>query len=248
MRVRLLGPVCLQSRNSTVRPASGRARSLLAVLAWEPNGFVADEVLIQRIWGPSVPSDPRDALYTSAKRLRGSIREISATDCLVRRRGGYLLRTEPDRIDLHRFRRLTAAARAAERDDRRSGLYKQAIRLWSGTPLADVDCAWSRGARESMTVEWLTARIAAIEVDLRLGRHAEVAPALISLMHEYPRDERIAAMLMLALYLNGQRAEALTWYTRIRTGLVESLGNEPGAALRRLHLRILHDDHTLREL
>lgn len=39
-------------------------------LAWWPDEFVSDDILIDRIWGSSLPEDPRDSLYTSAKRLR----------------------------------------------------------------------------------------------------------------------------------------------------------------------------------
>ncbi|MCK2213746.1 hypothetical protein MF672_008090 [Actinomadura sp. ATCC 31491] len=203
MQVQLLGPVCLRGRTGPVRSVPGRARSLLAALAWQPAEFVPDEVLIERIWGEATPRDPRDALYTAAKRLRRTAAEVSR-DPLVRRRGGYVLEAEPQRVDLYRFRALVGAAREADDDVRRSRLYAQALRLWTGPPLADLAGRWAGGAREALAFERLAARIATIETSLRLGRPAEVAPLLVGLMSENPLNERLAALLMLALYLSGR--------------------------------------------
>ncbi|MCQ7029819.1 hypothetical protein MRO55_25270, partial [Escherichia coli] len=57
--------------------------------------------------------------------------------------------------------------------------------------------------------------------------------------------ERLHGQRMLALYRAGRQSEALAAYRAARTDLVEQIGVEPGAELRRLHDRILAQDPAL---
>ena len=84
-----------------------------------------------------------------------------------------------------------------------------------------------------------------IEADLRLGRHRELVAELEGLVREQPLRERLWAQLMLALYRSGRQADALLAYQRARSVLVEELGIDPGAELRRLHAAILAQDPGL---
>ncbi len=59
---------------------------------------------------------------------------------------------------------------------------------------------------------------------------------------EYPLRERLRELLMLALYRDGRRGEALEVFRDVRSTLVAELGIEPGAGLRRLHSQILAKD------
>src|SRR4029453_18316329 len=84
-----------------------------------------------------------------------------------------------------------------------------------------------------------------IEADLRLGRHRELVAELEGLVRDHPLRERLWAQLMLALYRSGRRADALRAYQRARSVLVEELGIDPGAELRRLHAAVLAQDPGL---
>lgn len=81
-----------------------------------------------------------------------------------------------------------------------------------------------------------------IDVDLVMGRHAEVVPELVSLVAEDPLVESAAARLMVAMHRSGQRTEALETYRRTRAVLAEELGLEPGPQLRALEAAILRGD------
>jgi DNA-binding SARP family transcriptional activator len=69
-----------------------------------------------------------------------------------------------------------------------------------------------------------------------------VVPELIRAVAEHPTTERLAELLMLALYQSGRKAEALGAYVRIRASLDAELGIDPGVRLRELHLTILRDE------
>ena len=87
--------------------------------------------------------------------------------------------------------------------------------------------------------ERVTGLEARIEADLALGRHAELVGELRGLTETHPLHERFWGQLMLALYRCGRQAEALSAYGRARGVLVDELGLEPGAELRRLEMDVL---------
>ncbi|MFI0409315.1 BTAD domain-containing putative transcriptional regulator [Actinomadura sp. 3N508] len=249
MEVRLLGSVTARFGESEAVLRSGRARGLLAMLAWEPNQTIPDAVLIDRIWDESLPRHPQAALYTLAARLRAAFAEASGNaaerERVGRRYGGYVLLAAPEDIDVHRFR--SAVCQARERvwdgeDAMAVRLLDRAMGMWRGAQLAGVTGAWADRVRMTLDQERLTTTLACAEARLRLGRHDETVPLLAGLAEEHPLDEQIASLLMVALYRSGRQGEALERYTTVRTRLVAALGVEPGASISRLHRSILHGE------
>src|SRR5215207_3854217 len=92
-------------------------------------------------------------------------------------------------------------------------------------------------------------RLAALELaidrDLEEGRHRDVVGELEPLVAAEPLRERLHALRMLALYRCGRQADALAAYRQARSALVDAIGVEPGAELRRLHEAILRQDRSL---
>ncbi|TMQ91509.1 AfsR/SARP family transcriptional regulator [Actinomadura soli] len=249
VEVRLLGSVTARFGESEAVLRSGRARGLLAVLAWDPNQIIPDAALIDRIWDESLPRHPRAALYTLAARLRAAFAEASGDaaerERVSRRCGGYVLLAAPEDIDLHRFR--SAVGQARENvwngaDAMAVRLLDGAIGMWRGAQLAGITGAWADRVRRTLDQERLSALLACAEARLRLGRHAETVPFLTGLADEHPFDEQIAGLLMVALCRSGRQGAALERYTTVRTRLVGALGVEPGASISELHRRILHGD------
>ncbi|RKS78746.1 DNA-binding SARP family transcriptional activator [Actinomadura pelletieri DSM 43383] len=240
MEVRLLGTVSawFGGREAVLR--SGRALGLLAVLAWEPNQVIPDSVLIDRIWDEALPRHPQAALYTLAARLRAAFDEPERVE---RRCGGYVLVADPGDIDVHRFRGVVREARGKVWDGEDAAavlLFDRAIGMWRGAQLAGVSGAWADRVRMTLGQERLAAQLACVGARLRLGRHDETVPLLAGLAEEYPLDEQIASLLMVALYRCGRQGEALDRYAAVRSRLVGVLGVEPGASIRELHRSILH--------
>lgn len=254
MEIRLLGSVELRLNGESVRTGPERVRRLLALLAWQPNEFVSDDVLIDRIWDDRVPQHPRSALYTCATRLRSVFAGVTeAGGCggsVVRRGGGYLLTVPTDSVDLHRFRRLVRRAHeAARRSDPAEArqLLDHAVALWAEAPMADLRSGWAERARVALERERLAAVRERAGLGLRLGWCSGDVPSLYRLVEEHPLDEALVGLLMLALYRSGRQSEALSCYARMRRRTVECLGDEPGAPLRHLHDAVLRRDSTLVE-
>ncbi|QES39689.1 hypothetical protein DEJ49_35880 [Streptomyces venezuelae] len=173
----------------------------------------------------------------------------SAKDVLVTMPGGYLLCSGGGASDVRTFERLAGAGyRAMDAGDCAGAArqLREALALWSGTAFADVQA----GPQLQMEIKRLDeSRLCAldrrIEADLRLGRHRELLAELTVLVNGYRTHESLHAQYMLALHRSGRRGEALDAYQRLRTTLVQELGLEPSARLRRLQRSILTAGHDL---
>jgi DNA-binding SARP family transcriptional activator len=106
---RILGPVEARRSGGQLQLGRPQQRLVLAVLLAEAGRTVSTETLIDRMW-PSAPDAARRTVQVHIARLRRLLEPAAVP--LVGRSGGYLLDVDPDRVDLHRFRRLADAASA----------------------------------------------------------------------------------------------------------------------------------------
>ena len=238
MDIRLLGPIEASLDGEPTPLGPRQQRAVLAMLALQLNRTVSVDRLIEGLWGERAPpSAPKLVqLYVSQlRRLLGGEAEI------VTRGRGYELRLAAQRLDVARFEALVAAA--ADADGSAARLAREALGLWRGAALADVsDEPFAAAEIRRLEELRLRATEVAIEGELANGRHRELIGELEALVGAHPLSERLHAQRMLALYRSGRQAEALAAYRHARRMLVEEIGVEPGAELRRLHDAILRQD------
>jgi len=91
-------------RGGEVSLGGPKPRALLAGLLLHPNEVVPTDRLIDELWGEDSPEDAAAALRVNVSRLRKALPQ----DLLRTRAPGYVIRVEPDELDLHRFERLVA--------------------------------------------------------------------------------------------------------------------------------------------
>jgi predicted ATPase/DNA-binding SARP family transcriptional activator/tetratricopeptide (TPR) repeat protein len=251
MEIRLLGPLEVHSRGRAVEVAGRRLRLLLAVLALQPGQVVAAERLIELLWAEaSPPADPVNALQALVSRLRRALEAASGGERVASRPSGYLLAVEPDQVDALRFERLCRdghEALAAGRHLQAAATLREALGLWRGQALAEFATEPFAAANATRLEELhLGALEDRIEAELALGEHARLVGELEVLAAEHPLRERLHALLMRALYAAGRQADALAAYQRVRRGLAEQAGLDPGEELRRVEQAILAQDPSLR--
>jgi DNA-binding SARP family transcriptional activator len=245
MEIRLLGPVEVVAGDDHVELGPPQRRAVFAALAIDAGQLVRLPTLIDRVWDEP-PDRATDSLYAHITRLRRALGEVGLA--IERRSGGYLLRIERDRVDVHRFHDLTrlahrAADRAAGRAADRAALLDRALGLWRGVPLTDVPGDWAARLRHGIEQQYVSAVAGWARLQLELGRPGQVVTELAPLVLRYPLVEPLSGMLMRGLCALGRTAEALAHYARLREHLVEQLGIEPGLELRALHEQILRGEH-----
>jgi tetratricopeptide (TPR) repeat protein/DNA-binding SARP family transcriptional activator len=245
---RILGPVEVWAAGRRHDLGSPKEACVLAVLLLAAGRPVSPETLIDHVWGTDPPDKVRGSLWSYVTRLRRILAVGEEAPHLVLRSGLYVLEADPEVVDIHRFRRLRAQARAiAESGDneRAAELLREADRLWRGEPLAGLTGDWARHTRAVLEQERLAATMDRAVVELALGNAADLAGELSELVSQHPFVESIVEYLMVALYRSGRQAEALDAYRQARQRLIGELGAEPGPGLRDLHQRILQGDPGL---
>ncbi|HEX6049288.1 MAG TPA: alpha/beta fold hydrolase, partial [Gemmatimonadaceae bacterium] len=242
MRFELLGPLRVIDGGCDLTPARPKQRALLALLVLRRDEVVPGAQLIEALWGEDPPGSAQNALHGHVSALR----KLLGAERIRTRPPGYLFNAPADEVDAAQFESLIARAREREDPAARSAGLRDALALWRGEPLSDLE-GLPLAEREIARLEEL--RLAALEdridADLAAGRHFELVAELETLVGEHVFRERLRGHLMLALYRCGRQADALHAFQKGRRALVEQLGIEPGPALKQLELQILRQDPSL---
>ncbi|GAA4009103.1 hypothetical protein GCM10022247_34000 [Allokutzneria multivorans] len=240
MDFRVLGPVLVRE----LVLGAGKHRAVLAVLLLEANRAVRIERLIDLLWADQPPERARNLVSGYVSKVRKAL-DGRAGVRVETWRGGYRLVVHPDSVDLYRFRGLVREAREATGDDAVVAALAEALALWSGPALADVDLP---GLAPSVTEALEQERVAAFEdlVDarLRIGADIDLIGQIGEAVDAHPFRERLVGQLMTALAQRGRPAEALATFRRCADALRDELGVPPGAALRELERAIRADSLT----
>ena len=241
MEIRLLGPLEVRDGNRTIALPRRQQRALLAALALRAGQVVSTERLVADLWGEHAPASATGSLQNTVSALR----KLLGRDVLVTQAPGYRLGVSRDAVDVNRFERLLAEAQNAE-PPARVALLREALDLWRGPALADLDeeeFARLEAARlDELRVTALEQRL---DAELELGRHASLVGELEQLVATHPLRERMRGQLMLALYRCGRQAEALEVYRAARLALADELGLDPSPELQELERRVLRQDASL---
>ena len=245
MHIRVLGPLEASIDDQPVAIGGAKQRAVLAMLVLDANRTVTGDRLIEGLWGDDPPASAPKMVQNYVWRLRGALPSGGGAEIITRGRA-YELRIDSDRVDVCRFERLVSEASRAATAGRPTSAAREALALFRGDPLADLgEQPFADPEIRRLEELRLAATELAIDADLAAGRHHELVGELDGVVAKDPLRERLHAQRMLALYRCGRQAEALGAYRQARTALVEQIGVEPSAELRRLHEAILRQDPSL---
>jgi DNA-binding SARP family transcriptional activator len=214
------------------------------------------DTLIEELWESSPPNSAMTTLQTYVLQLRkllagamGVPAAEVARKLLVTEVNGYSFRPDSAETDMTAFERgVRGADRTAGAGDARGAvaLYRQALALWRGPVLADVQLGpvleVHKRRLESRRLEVLEARI---EAELQLGLHRVLLSELSDLVSQHPTHEPLYAQYMVALHRSGRRVQALEAFQRLRSALATELGVGPSWELLRLQQAVIAADPAL---
>lgn len=237
---RVLGPLQVLVDSEPLLVRAGRQRALLVSLLLRAGTSVSVDELAENVWGEEPPARARATLQTYVMRLRQLLGPATPIRTVP---DGYLIDVDEKTIDLLRFEPLIEQGeqeRAAGNLPAASAAFTAALGLWRGPAMVDVPSEiLHRDEVPRLNERRLHVMERRVEVDLELGRHAELVAELSRLTSEHPLRERFWAQLMIALYRSGRQSEALAAYQRVSSLLADELGIDPGDELRRVHNQVL---------
>ncbi len=256
LRFELLGPLVIRHGDVDVAPSAPKLRLILATLLFNANKPVGASVLARELWSDGAPRTAHSTLQTYMFKLRRLFRgvlglsvEYITREVLQTCSGGYVLRVDPQQLDITEFDQLVTAGSAAMH----AGDYEKAatdlrrsLALWRGNVVHHGQWGTMLRAQVARLEERrFYAHTTRIDADLCLGRHREMISELASLVVEHPLHESAHTMLMIALYRAGRASAALEVYMRFRQRMLHELGIEPSERIRALHMALLSTDQVL---
>ncbi|MER6507223.1 BTAD domain-containing putative transcriptional regulator [Nonomuraea sp. NPDC001636] len=235
MEFRIMGPLDVRDGGRDRTPTTPKHRDLLAMFLLNAGRPLTVERLRRLLW-PREGGDRSDSLVRG---YVGQLRQLLGKDVITTVSGSYVLAIGAHQLDVDRFRLLV---------DR--GSYEEALSLWRGPALEDLDpdgerWAETRRLREELEELRLLALERRVQADLDAGRHRELLAELKRLTKQHPLWQRFRGHYMLALYRSGRRVEALAAYAVLRDQLDGGHAIEPDPELQLLYHRMLHDDVSL---
>jgi DNA-binding SARP family transcriptional activator/predicted ATPase len=240
-----MGPMEAFDGGQSIQLPNGRQYLVLAALLLDANRVVSTEHLIDILWPENPPSTARAQVHICVSALRRLFADHGYPDMISTQFPGYVIKVETDSLDYLMFDgQIRNANAAVHRGDIAEAvdIYRSALQLWRGPPLAGVFVLALQARAAGMEERRLRVLGECIELELGLGRHRGLVSELRSLHLELPLQESLCGQLMLALYRSGRKAEALAIYQTIRGRLADELGLDPDLALRQLQEAILSDD------
>lgn len=253
MQIKVLGPLEATENGKSIVPTAAKPRQILALLAIRAGEVVSVPTILEEIWGEDPPRSALTTLQTYILQLRRLIERArqagDAKEVLATKFNGYVIPSAAVTVDAREYERLAeAGTRAWELGDYPSAsrMLREALDLWSGEALVDVQCGMSLTIEVTSLEQGRMGTLETrVDADLRLGRHHAMLGELAVLTARNPMHENLCAKFMLALYRAGQQWRALEVFCQLRNFLTEELGVEPSARMQRLQQAILSSDAAL---
>lgn len=249
---KLFGSVGVVPGGRPVALQGSRLRTLLATLLINAGRVVTKEQFFEELWAGRPVAKADNALQALVARLR-KLLKAHFGDQFVRVRlitlpTGYVLHAGPEEVDASLFERLASRAHELLPTDPVGAreLLTEALALWDGPVLEGV----AGGPMcQGSVLQYEEIRLTAIEDRFHASMVAGMERGVISELKKmatlYPWRERLAEMLMVALYRSGRQADALREYNLVRRRLVDELGMEPSPMLKDRMQAILNQDPSL---
>jgi DNA-binding SARP family transcriptional activator len=243
VRLGVLGPLAAWRDGAPLALGPVRQRTVLGVLAVRPNSPVHRDVIGQALWGETQPATAITMIQSYVSQLRRALSGGSAALSPLASAGpAYRLLATEDDLDLLLFARLLQAARDASTGDDAAqalDLYQQALTVWRGEALADLDVLHGDPAVVGLNRQRAAAVVECAGVAVAMGAHEPVIAPLQALADRERLNERAHACLMIALAGCGQQAAALDIYDKLRWSLDDQLGVRPGREVTDAHVCVL---------
>jgi DNA-binding SARP family transcriptional activator len=239
----VLGPLTARRHRQAIDLGPDQQRAVLGLLALRAGEPVRRSSIVQAIWDVHPPPSAANLVQVHISRLRRLLepdrRRGDRTGVIVSWSAGYRLDPATVVVDLAVFRRRIRAARSAPDRPTARDRYRDALAVWRGEPLADVDALRDHPAVVALARERDEAVVELADAALATGRADLALPHLTALTQREPLHGAAQARLMLALAGRGERAAALRLFDRISRRLVDELGVDPDPELIAARRRIL---------
>lgn len=237
-----LGPLRVFAGGVEINEARWRTtqtRDLLAYLL-HSGGPVSKERILEDLWPESDPRKVSALFHTTLYYLRQTLAELCyRRDLILYRNGRYQLRPGCYDADYRSFEALVSAATSGDNTPEATAAWlEEAVALYRGDYLEDMDYDWILAAREGWKRAHMEARERLGKLYLQAKKHARAITHLRVLTEVNPFAEEAHRLLMTVYAAAGDRLALRKQYRTLVTILNEELGLSPSRESRELYQRL----------
>ncbi|ANZ39135.1 SARP family transcriptional regulator [Lentzea guizhouensis] len=232
----MLGPLEAWHGDASVPLGDLQQRYVLVVLLLNANKPMTPERITEIVW-PDQP-ERKNLVRGYIKGLRKAFELARAGDVVIETTPtGYVLRIDEGKIDTVRFDRLREqAARAVHENEQRRAvdLLREAVALWRGGFIEDIDIDRVGGVDVVFSDEGYHDALGDLaELELLVGDHRSARDRMRRAVRTRPDHQKYAELLMRALIAGGDQVGAIKVFEAAGEALAQA-GFEPGPLLRNL--------------
>jgi tetratricopeptide (TPR) repeat protein len=220
---------------------------ILGALLAQPGRQLSFNTLLDWVWPEDEerPKNVQQTFHTYANRIRSMLGKLDVSVQLIGQNGTLRLVVDRLLIDYHRFRDLIDQARTVDRDgepSRARDLAVQAMKLWNGPPLLELQTAHAASWRRNVLLNhWIPANVLLIKLHLALGEADHAIARLDDLQDDFPDHVGLAKQRIVALWQLDRRPDADGYYFALRRSLVANREDDAADDLRRFHDQVRRD-------
>lgn len=212
-----------------------KTRDLFYLLLNTPGGMTK-EVLGEILWPDSSPEQLKSRFKNTIYRLRRAF-EMDVV-LLVNER--YIINRNLDyEYDVETFWSLVRRAPTEQNTDEQIRSYQQAVQLYKGTFLPDIQDTWVIPERERLWQTYVDIKLILIEHHLRKGDHRRAVEMSQELLTEDPCLEEAHRKLMIAYAEIGNRVAVSRQYEQCQIALMRELSLSPSEQTVRLYQSLI---------
>jgi DNA-binding SARP family transcriptional activator/transcriptional regulator with XRE-family HTH domain len=245
----ILGTVAVTVAGEPVDLGSARQRAVLGLLALCADRGARLAELTELFWPSRLPATANTIVQGHISQLRQVLRpprsisghHYSITYCgeMYRLQAGTGCRL--DITDLFKLARSGHNAVAQGNHAGAAEMYEQALALWRGNTLDDVEVLQEHPLVTELNIQRSELAICYADTAAHTGAHRQVLPHLRELCAREPLNERAVTRLMTALTATGQRATAVIEFAQLRNRLHRELGIYPGPEVVRVYSKLTNN-------
>jgi DNA-binding SARP family transcriptional activator/DNA-binding XRE family transcriptional regulator len=239
IHLRLLGPLVVTNLGKPIHLGPARQRTVLALLVLNGGSGTRIDELMDLLWFGRPPASAVSEVHRYISRLR----RLLTSACRPRGRWHPIIWTGQDyrlqltgaaHVDSLAFREFTRGGHDALAEGEHAlacQLYEDALSLWRGSALQDIELLAEHPMVTSLDIQRSEVTIRYADAAAQIGAHQQVLPHLRDLCTRESLNEAAFTRLLVALRATGQRAAAIAEFDRFRRRLDHELGIFPSQQL-----------------
>ena len=226
---------------------SSDARNLAAYFVVNRDTALPRETLLHDVWPDTAAAEAHVRLQVALYKIRETLGAgYPQVDLRLESRGSYRWSGEGCLIDVEHFRelfreseQLLVGEEPPVLTERTAGVLEEAVSIYQGEFLPDLDFGWCVGQREELRSQLLRTTRLLMDHYMALQRWRDAIRYGMKSLKSDPLQEEVVRDLMVCYFRIGDRGSVMQQYREVKRLLAKERGEWPSEETRKVRVRLL---------